>query len=109
LPATRSRSPAPSTPPRLLAEVADGRRFKTEAQLALYASVAPLDASSGRQLRYRLNRSGNRLLNAAPHRIALTQARLPGPTKEYIARRRSEGKTGREAMRALKRHLIRTL
>jgi len=94
---------------RLLAEVADVRRFKTEAQLALYVGVAPLDASSGRQLRHRLNRSGNRQLNAALHMIALTQARLQGPAREYIARRRSEGKTGREAMRALKRHLIRTL
>jgi transposase len=50
---------------RLLAEVADVRRFRTEAQLALYAGVAPLDASSGRQLRLRLNRSDNRRLNAA--------------------------------------------
>ena len=64
---------------RLLAEVADVRRFQTEAQLALYAGVAPLDASSGRQLRHRLNRSGNRQLNAALHMIALTQARLPDP------------------------------
>jgi len=94
---------------RLLAEVADVRRFKTEAQLALYAGVAPLDASSGRQLRHRLNRSGNRQLNAALHMIALTQARVHDPAREYIARRRSEGKTGREAIRALKRHLIRTI
>ena len=64
---------------RLLAEVADVRRFRTEAQLALYAGVAPLDASSGRQQRHRLNRSGNRQLNAALHMIALTQARLQRP------------------------------
>jgi len=94
---------------RLLAEVADIRRFRTEAQLALYAGVAPLDASSGRQLRHRLNRSGNRQLNAALHMIALTQARLHPPAREYIARRRADGKTGKEAIRALKRHLIRTL
>ena len=94
---------------RILACVADVRRFKTEAQLALYAGVAPLDASSGRQQRHRLNRSGNRQLNAALHMIALTQARIHEPAREYIARRRGQGKTGREAIRALKRHLIRTI
>ena len=94
---------------RLLAEVADIRRFRTEAQLALYAGVAPLDASSGRQQRHRLNRTGNRQLNSALHMIALTQVRIHAPARDYIARRRAEGKTGKEAIRALKRHLIRTL
>jgi transposase len=94
---------------RILATVADVRRFKTEAQLALYAGVAPLDASSGRQQRHRLNRTGNRQLNSALHMIALTQVRVYAPAREYIARRREQGKTGKEALRALKRHLIRTL
>jgi transposase len=94
---------------RLLAEVADVNRFATEAKLALYAGAAPLDASSGRQLRHRLNPSGNRQLNAALHMIALTQARMHPEARAYIARRRAEGKTGREALRALKRHLIRTI
>ena len=94
---------------RLLAEVADIRRFRTDAQLALYAGVAPLDASSGRQRRHRLNRTGNRQLNAALHMIALTQARLHPPAKAYLARRRADGKTGKEAIRALKRHLARVL
>ena len=94
---------------RLLAEVADIRRFRTDAQLALYAGVAPLDASSGRQRRHRLNRTGNRQLNAALHMIALTQARLHPPAQAYLARRRADGKTGKEALRALKRHLIRIL
>lgn len=94
---------------RLLAEVADVRRFRTEAQLALYAGVAPLDASSGRQQRHRLNRTGNRQLNSALHMIAITQARIHPPARAYIARRREQGKTGKEALRALKRHLIRTL
>jgi transposase len=85
------------------------RRFRTEAQLALYAGVAPLDASSGRQQRHRLNRTGNRQLNAALHMIALTQARVHAPAREYLDRKREQGKTGREAVRALKRHLIRTL
>ena len=94
---------------RILANVADVRRFSSEAKLALYAGVAPLDASSGRQQRHRLNRSGNRQLNSALHMIALTQVRVYAPAREYVARRREEGKTGREAIRALKRHLIRTL
>jgi transposase len=94
---------------RLLAEVADVRRFRTEAQLALYAGVAPLDASSGRQQRHRLNRSGNRQLNSALHMIAITQARIHPPARAYMARRREQGKTGKEALRALKRHLIRAL
>ena len=68
-----------------------------------------MDASSGRQQRHRLNRSGNRQLNAALHMIALTQVRVHAPARDYVARRREEGKTGREAVRALKRHLIRTL
>jgi len=94
---------------RILASVADVRRFGTEAQLALYAGVAPLDASSGRQQRHRLNRTGNRQLNAALHMIVLTQMRIHPPARDYIARRRNDGKTNREAMRALKRHLVRTI
>lgn len=94
---------------RLLAEVADVRRFRTEAQLALYAGVAPLDASSGRQQRHRLNRSGNRQLNSALHMIAITQVRIHPPARAYMERRREQGKTGKEALRALKRHLIRAL
>jgi transposase len=94
---------------RLIAEVADVHRFRTEARLALYACVAPLDASSGRQRRHRLNRSGNRQLNAALHTIGLTQIRIHPPARDYIARRRADGKSGREAVRALKRHLIRTI
>jgi hypothetical protein len=80
---------------RILANVADVRRFSSEAKLALYAGVAPLDASSGRQQRHRLNRSGNRQLNSALHMIALTQVRIYAPAREYVARRREEGKTGR--------------
>ena len=88
-----SRCPASgrSTPPGCSPRSPTSAASRTEAQLALYAGVAPLDASSGRQLRHRLNRSGNRQLNAALHMIALTQARLHAPAREYIARRRSRG------------------
>jgi transposase len=57
----------------------------------------------------RLNRGGNRQLNRAFHIIVLAQARHHPPAKEYIERKRSEGKTHREALRALKRQLVRTV
>lgn len=94
---------------RIIAEIANFDRFDTEAQLASYAGVAPLDASSGRQQRHRLNRTGNRKLNRALHIIAVTQIRIYAPARDYIARRMAQGKTRREALRALKRHLARRL
>jgi transposase len=97
------------TAARILAEVGDPTRFASEARLASYAGVAPLDASSGRQQRHRLNRAGNRRLNRALYTIALTQIRIHPPAREYFARRLTEGKTRREALRALKRQLIRTI
>jgi transposase len=97
------------TAARILAEVAGIERFNSPARLASYAGVAPLDASSGRQQRHRLNRTGNRRLNRALYTIALTQIRIHPPARAYYARRLSEGKTRREALRALKRQLIRTI
>lgn len=95
------------TAARLIAEIANVARFRTDAKLASYAGVAPVDASSGKQQRHRLNRAGNRQLNAALHVIALTQARIHAPAREYLARRRADGKTPKEGLRALKRHLAR--
>jgi transposase len=86
-----------------------GRRFKSEAQLAMYAGVAPLETSSAGVVRHRLNRGGNRRLNAILYRIALAQARGSDEARAYLARRRAEGKSWQEAMRALKRHLIRAI
>jgi transposase len=97
------------TAARILAEVGHPDRFASEARLASYAGVAPLDASSGRQQRHRLNRTGNRRLNRALYTIALTQIRIHAPAREYFARRLTEGKTRREALRALKRELIRSI
>jgi transposase len=79
------------------------------AKLARIAGIAPIPASSGNLTRVTLHRGGNRQLNAAFHRIAVTQLRVHPPAREYIARRISEGKTKREALRCLKRHLIRTI
>jgi transposase len=95
------------TAAKLIAEVAGVQRFSSDAKLAKLAGVAPLDASSGKQQRHRLNRKGNRQLNLALHRIAITQARVHAPAKEYLARREAEGKTRKEALRTLKRHLAR--
>lgn len=97
------------TAARLVAEVASVERFTSEAQLAMIAGVAPLEASSGGQRRHRLNRRGNRQLNRALHQIAITQVRLYAPARAFVARKRSEGKSYREALRCLKRHLARVV
>jgi transposase len=86
-----------------------GRRFRTDAQLAAYAGVAPLEASSAGRVRHRLNRGWNRRLNAILHRMAITQARSAPAARAYLARRESEAKTRREALRALKRFLVRAI
>ncbi len=84
-------------------------RFATEAQFAAYAGVAPLEASSAGKVRHRLNRGGNRRLNSILYRIAVTQSRSSPEAKGYIQRRISEGKTAREALRALKRYIARAI
>ncbi len=97
----------PLTAAKLVGEIAGAGRFKTDAKLARAAGVAPIPASSGNTTRHRLDYGGNRQINAALHRIAITLARCHPETRAYIARKRSEGKTTREAIRALKRHLAR--
>ena len=75
----------------------------------MLAGVAPIPASSGQISRMRLNRGGNRQLNRALHAIALAQARTYPPAQAFVARKRAEGKSWREAIRALKRHLARVV
>lgn len=96
----------PLTAAKVIAEVAGIERFADPARLARYAGVAPVPVSSGNHQRHRLDRTGNRQLNRALHRIAITQARIHPPAREYLDRRISEGKTDREARRCLKRHLV---
>jgi len=93
----------------LIGEVGDIRRFRSADAFAALAGVAPIPASSGQTQRMRLNRGGNRQLNRALYTIALSQAFHHPPAKAYIARKRAEGKTWREALRALKRQLVRTV
>jgi transposase len=86
-----------------------GMRFASDADLAAYAGAAPLEASSAGAVRHRLNRGGNRQLNSILYRIAVTQARHASEGRAYIDRRRTDGKSTREAMRALKRFLVRRI
>ena len=97
------------TAAKLLAEIGPIDRFKSDAQLARHGGVAPLEASSGRVQRHRLDRGGNRQLNAAFYRIAITQARYHPPARAYLERKQAEGKSRREAIRCLKRQLARTV
>lgn len=97
------------TAAKLLAEIGPIGRFRSDAQLARHSGVAPLEASSGKSQRHRLDRGGNRQLNAALYRIAITQARYHPPAREYLERKRSEGKSRREALRCLKRLLVRVV
>jgi transposase len=94
---------------KLLGEIGPIERFQSDAQLARHAGVAPLEASSGTHRRHRLDRGGNRQLNCALHRIAITQARIHPPARAYLARKQAEGKSRREALRCLKRQLARTV
>lgn len=97
------------TAAKIVAETAQVDRFPTEGHFARYAGTAPIPASSGARHRQRFNRRGNRQLNAAIHRIAVTQLRIHEPAREYMVKKRAEGKTKTEALRALKRHITRTV
>src|SRR5436190_22778504 len=95
------------TAAKLVAETAGAERFASEAKFARLAGVAPVPASSGKRVRHRLDRGGNRQLNCALHRIAVCQGRTHPPAREFLARKQAEGKSRREALRCLKRHLAR--
>lgn len=90
---------------RILAEVVDIRRYPSRHHFAAANGSAPIPASSGRTSRHRLNRGGNRQLNRALYTIAITQIRADTEGRAYYLRKRAEGKTGREALRCLKRRL----
>jgi transposase len=97
------------TAAKLLAEVGPIDRFRSDAQLARHSGVAPLEASSGGVQRHRLDRGGNRQLNAALYRMAITQARIHPAARAYLERKQAEGKSRREAIRCLKRQLARVV
>src|SRR3954464_3465673 len=99
----------PLTAAKLVGEIAGAGRFSTDAKLARAAGLAPIPVSSGRTDPHRLDRGGNRQINAAIHRVAVTRARCHQETIEFVARKQAEGKTHREAIRCLKRHLARRI
>jgi hypothetical protein len=68
---------------------------------------SPIEASSGKTTRHRLNRGGDRQANAALYRIVVVRLRWHQPTKDYLARRTKEGKSKREIIRCLKRYVAR--
>ncbi|MGN6371538.1 MAG: IS110 family transposase [Solirubrobacteraceae bacterium] len=91
----------------LIGQTAGAERFKSDAQFARIAGVAPIPVSSGRHDRHRLDRGGNRQLNRALHVIAITRGRIDPTTRAYLQRKEAEGKSRIEAIRCLKRHLAR--
>jgi transposase len=95
------------TAAKLVAETAGAERFSSDAQFARIAGVAPIPASSGKTDRHRLDRGGNRQLNCALHRIAVTQGRIDPAARDYLARKQAQGKSRIEALRCLKRHIAR--
>jgi transposase len=93
------------TATKILGETAGIDRFKSKDAYARHNGTAPLPVWSANHTRHRLSRTGNRQLNLAIHRIALTQAHWHPPVKANMARRRAEGDSGIEALRVLKRRL----
>jgi transposase len=91
----------------LIGRTAGAQRFPTDGHFARQAGAAPIPVSSGRRDRVRFNPGGDRQLNCALHRIAVTRARTCPQTRAYLQRKLAEGKTRPEAYRCLKRHLAR--
>src|SRR6476620_7930499 len=95
----------PSGAARLLVEVGDITRFPDREHFASWNGTAPIDASSGDQVRHRLSRAGNRQINRVLHIMAVVQLRNPTEGRAFFDRRKADGKTPMEAMRCVKRRL----
>jgi transposase len=95
----------PLSAAKIVAETADVTRFRSQDAFAMHNGTAPLPVWSSNVARHRLNRTGNRQLNAAIHRIAITQMRIHPPAQDLLQRRRANGDTKSEALRVLKRRL----
>jgi transposase len=93
------------TAAKILGETAGVNRFKSKDAYARHNGTAPMPVWSSNRARHRLSRTGNRQLNAALHRMALTQAHWHPPAKAMIQRRKANGDSGLEALRVLKRRL----
>jgi transposase len=99
----------PTMAAHLVGYTGDIRRFPSAAHYARYNGTAPIEASSGERIRHRLNPRGNRQLNHALHIAAVTQVRNDTPGRSYYERKLAEGKTKKEALRALKRRISDTV
>jgi transposase len=97
------------TAARILAELRDVGRVSNQSAFGALTGTAPVPASSGNTDRWRLNRGGNRQLNRAIHTIALTQISHDPRARAYLERKREAGKSQKDAMRCLKRHLARVV
>jgi transposase len=82
-------------------------RLRSEAAFAALCGASPVEASSGKTIRHRLNRGGDRQANAALHRVVIVRLRWHQPTRDYVARRTAEGKSKKEILRCLKRYVAR--
>jgi transposase len=102
---TQLRGVGVMTAAKILGELGNCHRIRSKAAFGMLTGTAPLAASSGVTSRHRFNRGGNRQLNYALHTIAINCLRLDPETRLYIDRKRAEGKSKKEAMRCLKRHL----
>lgn len=90
---------------KLLGETGDARRFRKPSCFGRFSGTAPIEASSGKVVRHRLSREGNRQVNRVLHTMAVTQLRDDPKAQAFIERKKAEGATPRGALRALKRHL----
>jgi transposase len=93
----------------IIGRTAGAQRFRSEACFARHAGTAPIPANSGKTIRYRLHRGGDRQLNRAIHIIALGRVAWDPETRAYIQRKQAQGKTKLEAIRCLKRHIARQI
>ena len=84
-------------------------RIHSEAAFAKMCGACPIPASSGKTIRHRLNRGGNRQANAALYRVAIVRMRSHQPTLDYVRRRTAEGKSKAEIIRCLKRYIAREI
>jgi transposase len=106
---TRRRGVGAVTAAQAIVSFSHPGRCRSDAAFAALSGTSPLQASSGKTVRHRLNRGGDRALNCAIHTIAVTRMRCCPTTKNYGARRTAEGKSSREIQRCLKRYIAREL
>jgi transposase len=94
---------------KIIGIVGNPKLFRGESSFANYAGVSPISCSSGKNINYRVNPGGNRQLNYAIHSITLSKVRYDEESKKYYEKKQKEGKTKRESLRCLKRHVCKSI